>query len=229
MPEIRCCTPRILTPAQHAAHHLRLNPPGVQAAVMRTDSKWPLGHVLTIEFRGGRRADRQAFLAAGSVWARYANIGFMEVSANAEIRVSFDLSLGSWAYVGTQALSVASDEPTANMGWPDDPGRDLHEWGHILGLEHEDMRRDSGLKWNIPAVLAYFGGPPNNWSEQEVYDQVLNTLDPSTETASGPFDSHSIMAYSIPAELLLDPSQAVPQNDTLSAGDIALIQRMYPR
>lgn len=202
-------------------------PHGVEAAAALTLGLWAPGTTLRIAFSGGRLADRAAVMKAAAIWMEHANIRIVQVASGpAELRFGFDKSLGSWSYVGKECLTIPADRPTGNMGWPDDPGRDLHELGHALGLEHE--HETHYIPWNKSACYAFYGGPPNNWSEQEVDEQVLSQLDPATLTETA-LDKQSIMLYPCPAALLTDPSFATGWNETLSDTDKAFIARMYPR
>lgn len=196
-------------------------------AALLTSAHWAPGTTLRIAFRGGTIADRASVMKAAGEWMLYANIRFVQVDHGpAEVRIAFDQTLGSWSYLGTEILAIPPDEPTANMGWPNDYGRDLHELGHTLGLVHE--HQTGAIPWNVPAVLAYYGAPPNSWSEQEIFEQVLDRIDASTLTNGG-YDLHSIMEYPIPAELVTDPAWAVGWNQDLSAGDKRFVQTIYPK
>lgn len=151
----------------------------------------------------------------------------------ADVRIDLDRSGGSWSYLGPDVFSIPKDEPTMNFGWFDEDteGPELnrtarHEFLHNAGLGHEHQNPDGGLKWNVAAILRHYGGPPNNWTEAEVYDQLF---DPArTDQITGTRrDPKSIMHYAVPAELLLDPSQAVGWNDYLSRTDEAFLRSVY--
>jgi hypothetical protein len=82
-------------------------------------------------------------------WTKYANIKFAQLDSpqSANIRITFDRTSGSWAYVAKEINRVAQSLPTMNLGWledtpvanttADERGVILHEFGHVLGLMHE--------------------------------------------------------------------------------------------
>lgn len=218
-------------PANHPAGIEALRFPDRQFAALITAKRWSPGKVLTIAFRGGRVIDRKAILAAGREWMKFANIRFAEVGQGQPsiLRCQFwDASddVGSWSFIGTDALAAGPKEPTINIGWPDDPGRDLHELGHALGLIHEHQNPLAKIPWNTSAVYSYYTGPPNYWTPEDVRVQVLeNETEPLT---NGGFDKQSIMLYPIPVALVTDPKFAVGFNEVLSAGDKAFVGKVYP-
>ncbi len=152
----------------------------------------------------------------------------------ADVRISVTYDAGSWSYLGPDIFAIPKDQPTLNMGWirEDTDDRELnrvfkHEFLHNAGLGHEHQNPKGGLKWNVPAVLAYYMGPPNNWSEADVYQQVITpaSVDQIIATRRDP---KSIMHYAIDARFLLDPSQATTWNTTLSDRDKAFLKDVYP-
>jgi hypothetical protein len=234
----RCCVHRVL-PSQFRDHHaalaaseararLALGPIHPMSAALLTSSHWAPGRLLRVAFRGGTRAARQEWLDAAATWMKYANIRFKQVTSGpAEVRVTFEPG-GSWSYIGTQILAIPGDQPTMNIGWPDDMGRTLHEIGHTLGLIHEHQNPLAKIHWNRAAVLAYYAGPPNYWPPEETIANVLEPVNPATLTNGG-FDRLSIMLYAIPEELVEDKADATPWNTCLSAGDEGFIAKIYPK
>jgi hypothetical protein len=105
-------------------------------------------------------------------WSDHGDVKFdFGSDPQAEIRISFQHQ-GSWSYVGTDALSVPSDEPTMNYGWltPGSPDNEysrvvLHEFGHALACIHEHQHPEAGIPWDKEAVYNYYTGPPNNWTK----------------------------------------------------------------
>lgn len=188
---------------------------------------WSPGQTLHIAFHGGLRSQRLAVMRAASIWMEHANIRFVQVlSRPCELRCSFEMG-GSWSLVGRDALLVDPESPTLNMGWPDDPARDLHELGHALGLIHEHQSPAGAIPWAREAVYAFYGGQPNFWSRAEVDQQVFARYDSGAITNTV-WDRRSIMEYPIPANLVTDPTYAVGWNQQLSPMDIRFIGALYP-
>jgi hypothetical protein len=79
-------------------------------------------------------------------WEKYANIRFNYVdSQDATVRITFKRYDGSWSFIGRDILTAKPLCPTMNLSWVDDTedisktdkGVILHEFGHTLGLGHE--------------------------------------------------------------------------------------------
>jgi serralysin len=203
-------------------------PPGVAEMAALRGTLWHVGQELTIAFDSTSvKRERVAVLKACAIWEEVANISFRSVVSNsADLRCAFDMGDGSWSYVGNECASIPKGRPTMNMGWLDDPGRDLHELGHALGLVHEHQW--GHIPWNRPAVYAYYGAPPNSWSPQMVDQQVLQEI-PVSQLDVGTWDRRSVMMYPVPAELLTDPSYSAGINQVLSTLDKQKIAKLYPK
>jgi hypothetical protein len=97
-----------------------------------------------------------------------------------------------------------------NFGWDltDDYGRStaLHEIGHTLGLPHEHQNPFAGIVWDEDQVYSYFAGPPNSWSQQQTFHNVLRKL-ATSEVEGSEWDPDSVMEYWFPAGLITEPAQ----------------------
>ncbi|WP_217235377.1 M12 family metallopeptidase [Streptomyces sp. AC555_RSS877] len=163
-------------------------------------------------------------------------VSFAEVGdrSEAELRIGFQLGDGSWSTVGTDALRVGLNERTMNFGWdltaPGERGTALHEIGHGLGMLHEHQSPFAGIHWDDEAVYADLAGPPNFWSRDRTFFNILRKLDPR-EVNGSVWDPQSIMEYPFEAGLILEPEQyrgGLNPPGTLSAADKEYVLRWYP-
>lgn len=194
---------------------------------------WQSGDVITIGFLDGDPDVQERVRKTAEEWEGYANLKlrFGDVD-DADIRISFE-EQGSWSYLGTVCRRIGSGEPTMNYGWltPDSSDDEvnrvvLHEFGHALGCIHEHQNPAGGIKWNKPVVYAYYGGPPNNWTKEQV-DTNLFALYEEELTVHTEFDPHSIMLYPIDKRFTLDGME-VDLNTVLSERDKEFIRETYP-
>lgn len=209
-------------------------PPTRQELAGITGKKWQNGRKLRVSFLDGEQSVQQRVEDHAKRWADYANISFEFGSdPDAEIRISF-LQEGSWSYIGTTALAIDKAEPTMNFGWLDQNTPDeeyervvVHEFGHALFCIHEHQNPVANIPWDKDAVYAYYMGPPNNWTKDQV-DQNLFARYSADITQFSAFDPKSIMLYPIPNEHTIGDFE-VGFNSTLSDTDESFIGTIYPR
>ncbi len=210
------------------------------------EKKWVNGTVLSYYFFDNpsrwRGADSQkdAVRAAFAEWKSHGiGLEFREVDdpQEAEIRIGFERGAGSWSYVGRDAVDHASDPAvrTMNFGWDVTTpyGRDtaLHEIGHACGYPHEHQNPNAGIVWNEQAVIDYFSGPPNNWSEGQIRHNIMRKIDPALVEGSK-WDKDSIMHYQFGAGLIRQPAEFRTRNlvpaPGLSPVDVERVRKFYP-
>ncbi|MFN8407097.1 MAG: M12 family metallopeptidase [Sphingobacteriaceae bacterium] len=207
---------------------------GKKVNFWNNNSKGPI--VLHVKFLDDLASDfiRSKIQEKAKKWEKYANfrIDFVGADQPAEIRITCDSTSGSWSYVGKENLSIPSNEATMNYGWFTDATEDsefsrvvVHEFGHALGLEHEQSSPLSNIKWNKPYVYAYYQRT-NGWSHEMVDQNVFYKLSTSGTVYSA-YDTKSIMHYPVPKEFTLD-GRTVGWNTDLSAADKSFINKIYP-
>jgi hypothetical protein len=161
---------------------------------------------------------------------------FTEVNdrSEAELRIGFQPGGGSWSLVGRDALRAGLRERTMNFGWdltaPGERATVLHEIGHALGMTHEHQNPCAGIHWDDEAVYEELAGPPNFWSRDRTYVNILRKLD-RDEVNGAVWDPQSIMEYPFPPGLILEPEQyraGLHPPGTLSAADKEFALRWYP-
>jgi hypothetical protein len=220
---------------EHPQNKVRLFLPKPQRGAMQINKKWAPGRTITAGFLDGTGIQRKRVEPYFHEWEQYANLKFRFVlDPNlCDVRISFRQDEGSWSYLGTDILAVPKSDPTMVLGWlyddtdEEEYGRVVrHEAGHTVGFEHELQQPDAAVDWDIPKVLAYYEGPPNRWSEKDVYDQVIDKVAQPGQDFTA-FDRFSIMAYSVPAAFTKNKVE-VPMNTVLSDMDKAFATKSYP-
>jgi len=195
---------------------------------------WRVGSTIRIGFLGGDRAIQDKVFAIAREWTKYANVSFVRAEAkDAEVRVSFEPT-GEWSYLGTESLSIAAGEATANLGDPVDFGNEvesrhytLHAFGHVLGLIHEYQTPAAASQVNLARAIAHFARPPNSWPRETVEANFKPLDNAGSYYADKPFDPYSVMLHKLPVEVM-NSGKAFEPGDQLSPGDIAFIRRIYP-
>jgi hypothetical protein len=249
---IRICTERVL-PLTHAVAAARAaiaeSPENVPVATVRplmgvtdpmpselaliTGKKWNVGRVLRLRFLDGDNGLRTKVANVAKQWGDYANLKLdFGTDPAAEIRISFEPG-GSWSYIGTDALGIAPAEQTMNFGWLTPTSADdeisrvvLHEMGHALGAIHEHQSPAANIPWDRDAVYRFYGGPPNNWTPDQIDHNIFERYS-STLTNFSAFDGSSIMLYAIPNALTIGDYE-VGWNRSLSDTDKAFVRAQYP-
>lgn len=189
---------------------------------------WAQGRTLRIAFLDGSQDFKEMVKKAAREWLPYINIKFEFVeTVPAEIKIT--PADGYSSLIGTDALLFdGDDEATMTLSWDisDDKfsSNVIHEFGHVLGAEHEHQHPDSNIPWNKQNAYAYFF--MHGLSQEDVDVQVFTKLD-ATEVNHSEYDTQSIMHYEIPSNITAGDF-SIPFNLELSAGDKAFMSKIYP-
>jgi len=102
----------------------------------------------------------------------------------------------------------------------------VHEFGHCLGLLHEQSYPDA-VKWKRTDSIYDYYRQTQKWNRQQVDMNVFNTAS-RFYTNGTRYDPRSIMHYSINPWETVD-GYSVKENFDLSVGDKTLIAALYPK
>jgi len=180
---------------------------------------------------------RQAF----KIWKNLGiGLEFKEVKnpEDAEIRIGFMDGDGSWSYVGREILNIPDSERTMNFGWniattDKHNGIDtaLHEIGHTLGFPHEHQNPFAGIVWDEEAVYASLAAPPNQWTREETFSNIIEKIS-QNEVNGSTWDPNSIMHYPFDPGLIIAPKKysltGLFPKGGLSKRDTQFVKQFYP-
>lgn len=122
------------------------------------------------------------------------NLNFKLGNKQPQIKIQTNASKGSLTISGTTE-GTGTRNPTMKL-WSLNQGTVLHEFGHTLGLKHEQTNPSPSnkIEWNVKEVLKKYKA--KNWKESDIYRQILNR-DTSNNVLYTKWDPKSIMNYNI--------------------------------
>jgi hypothetical protein len=194
------------------------------AMIIVTEKKWVNGTRLKYYFFNGTTdgvpaswkgstAQKNVVKQSFALWkSQGIGLEFEEINDRneAQIKIGFKQGDGSWSYVGRDIIDYASspDERSMNFGWDitNDPDTATHEIGHSLGAPHEHQNPNAGIVWNEEAVYNALAQPPNSWSRQKTFDNIIRKL-PVDEVEGSTHDPNSVMHYPFGPGLIDAPAQ----------------------
>ena len=211
--------------------------------ILATNKKWVNGTVLKYYFftsraLGGSSIEKNQVRKAFKEWKGIGiGLEFEEVSSKAEsvIRIGFKNGDGSWSYIGRDNWDISKRNRTMNFGWDvtTSYGYDtvLHEIGHALGFPHEHQNPFAGIIWNRANVINDLKLPPNEWTVQQIEDNVLRPMQ-TDESKGSDLDKNSIMMYELDDSWIDGPPplnrDGIHPDSGLSVIDKTWAKKFYP-
>lgn len=193
-------------------------------AVFKNDNKWITGQTIKIGFVGGTVEIQNKVKEFANEWTFAANLKFEYVNTNevSDVKIYFEkgsnYTFGKSINFGQLLHPNITDELIKSIV--------LHEFGHLLGLHHENQNPNANIQWNKPAVYDYYQNTLG-WTKELVDSQIFATIPTSRIDILTEYDPSSIMAYSFPASFTTN-GFSVPFTSKLSSMDKLFIRKMYP-
>lgn len=197
---------------------------------------WILNHDIAQSLRDSLR------ITLESNWERYANIKFADVDIDKASGAHFHVQFG--AAFSNSFVGEAHAPRVVRFAFPPNPsggtGIDsrevkrvfLHEWAHVLGLEHEHQRPCSPIKFDLALLRHRVAHRKSGWVKALKIDYLRIRGDSLVWWDCFPYDVHSITHYSLYALGLKDQgstSTCTSKNYELSDKDKALVAYLYPK
>lgn len=209
--------------------------PGIRTkrGIGATARRWPQHSTITIALNG-MTEDQQKLVKQGlGKITPHINLNFKYVPGpDADIRISPSSEKGSngSSRVGTDAKKAKPLEPTMLFNFNRPPENIIatvvHEGLHAIGVLHEHQHPDRKMSFDETALKPRFEGSKN--LEKDIKDNITKII---KRQKNGPtftqYDPKSIMHYEFTSKEL-NGAPAIPKNNELSKGDIALLRTLYP-
>ncbi len=182
------------------------------------------------------QAEKNMVRNAFQVWNDVGiGLNFLEVQTRdeADIRIGFMRNDGAWSYIGRDIRNIGRNERTMNFGWDvtNDIDTAIHEIGHTLSFPHEHQNPFAGIVWNEEAVYTALANPPNRWSRDKTFHNIIRKIEPDTVQGSS-WDPDSIMHYPFGPGMILEPAQfcqtGINPAGGLSERDKTWVKQFYP-
>ena len=194
--------------------------------------RWKTGQVIKVYFVNGTAEERGVVEHYAREWEKYGNIRFefhqeRKTKNEHTILIKFEKQrsgVAGWSSVGGGTTSTTRHSMSFYRNIRSD-STVLHEFGHALGLLHEQDSPGGKYDWKREAAYKYFK-EKYNWKRAKVDEAIFNKTEGEYYNW-GKFDPRSVMAYWVPGKLF---KSGKPLGDSfgLSAGDKEGIAKLYP-
>lgn len=190
--------------------------------------KWPQNYKIKIAFINGTKEQQDFVKKYANAWDSLTNLSFIyqDTLPGSQIRIIFDPNNKSGSSFIGYGNNIGVEDTMQTMtlygalGAKNNTGvfaiaTVRHEFGHMLGLSHEQLRSDGLVNWD---------------DDMNIGGTKKNVIDSITKYLHTPYDIYSIMHYGIPAAKTKDSVQIISYiySGELSQSDKDFVQKLYP-
>lgn len=193
---------------------------------------WLPGRTLKIAFLEGTEPSlKDAVFRVACQWLEYANLHFELIDEVAKADITIEMCAPAlkinYAWPGTEAL-LPEAYPTMKLSvtedMPEFQRTVLHEFGHVLGAQHEHQHPDANIPWNEDLLYSEF--EEKGVSREQVRSNFLDKFDRNTHFFTV-YDPKSIMHYDVDRYALNDFTLVA--SDVISEKDKTFMRLVYPK
>ena len=177
---------------------------GVQGLAMKKVNRWNSGSTISVGFLDNCPSEiRELVKKTVPEWTPHTNIKFdFKDSSKGDVTISCDPAKGHNSIIGPGSRNV---QPSMNLGFDGSSGPSgdervrliLHEFGHVLGFEHEQFNPKAPFKLSCDDPKVVEEANKNNLHVQNYCKQL-----PENDAVVSRFDPESIMYYILPKSLV---------------------------
>lgn len=198
------------------------------AQAILTGKKWPQKYKIKISFLKATPNEIALIKRVAQEWFDEINLEPVWMTSGGEVRIAVNRGGGSWSFLSTDCWGIKDQtKPTMVFGWLDAPVI-RHEFAHgIIGMIHEHQHPERGFQVHAEAAYKLYGEPPNNWSRQEVYNNVIYQH-PVNQTNFERYAPDSISHYHLDERITVGDF-SVGYNTVISPSDKTFARSLYPK
>ncbi|WCL50192.1 ankyrin repeat domain-containing protein [Leptospira sp. GIMC2001] len=206
-----------------------------QRAVWISNVRWATGSKIPVYFMNGTAEQKASTEHCAREWERYGNFSFdfkQGVKRSNELAINIKFGPQKQGVLGWSYLGTGMTDPNRSSMEYDTPYKGanacstiVHEFGHALGLHHEQYNPSNKSTWIPEKVYDYFGNKMG-WSRNTIDTDILQ-LRADKYSNYTKADPVSVMAYYFPGELFKS-GKPMGRRFGLSQGDIEGIMKMFP-